>query len=162
MVSPTFRRARLYPDVKGARPPFTVHDLRFTAFSTCRQLLLQQLPLVEVCVLAARREQLVVRAALDDASLVEDADQICIAHGRDAVRDDEARALAHHAAQLRENFLLGVGVDGRESVVEYENPRLAEDGARNRRALLLPAGERDAALADERVEAFGELAHVVA
>src|SRR2546423_13032384 len=104
MVSPTFRRARLHPDVKGTRPLFTIHDLRFTAFLTCRQLLLQQLPLVEVCVLAARREQLVVRAALDDASLVEDADQIGVAHGRDAGRDDEARGAPPYSPPVREEF----------------------------------------------------------
>src|SRR5438105_9087995 len=145
-------------------PPSLPKPLRTfaAARSTRRQFLLQQLPLVEVCVLAAGGEQLLVRAALDDAPLVEDADEVGVAHGRDAVRDDKAGALAHHAAQLGEDFLLGVGVNGRERVVEDEYARLAQHRARDRRALLLPARERDAALAHQRVEAFGEAAHVVA
>src|SRR5215216_3195563 len=105
-----------------------------------RQLLLQQLTLVERGVLAARGEQLLVRAALDDAPLVEDADEVRVADGRDAVRDDERGALAHHAAQAAQNLLLRVGVHGRERVVENEDARLTHDRARNRRALLLPAG----------------------
>src|SRR5437763_7017570 len=48
------------------------------------------------------------------------------------------------------------------SDLENQNSRLPEDGARNRRALLLPARKGYAALADQSVEAFGELAHVVA
>src|SRR5258708_4471730 len=46
-----------------------------------RQLLFQQLPLVQTCVLAAKHEQLFVRAPLDDPAFVEHANQIGIAHG---------------------------------------------------------------------------------
>ena len=63
---------------------------------------------------------------------------------------------------MREDFLLGVCVNGRERVVENQDARLTQHGARNRRALLLPARKGYAALADQSVEAFGELAHVVA
>ena len=58
--------------------------------------------------------QLVVRAALDDAALVEDEDLVGVADGRDAVRHDDRRPLPHDAAQPRQNFLLGVGVDRRQ------------------------------------------------
>src|SRR4051812_18426684 len=115
---------------------------------TGRQFLFEQLALVKGRILAARRDQFVVRAALDDASFVEHADQVSLAHRRDAVRDDDARAVAHDAAQLRQNLLLRVSINRRERVVQNQYLRLANDGAGNRGALLLPAGERDAALAD--------------
>jgi hypothetical protein len=75
------------------------------------------LTLVERGIFAAAREQFVVRAAFDDASLFEHADEIGVAHGGDAVRDDETRALAHHAAQLREDFLFRVSVNAGKRVV---------------------------------------------
>ena len=55
-----------------------------------------------------------------------------------------------------QNALFGVGIDARERVVEDQNLRLAQNRAREGRPLLLPAGKRDAALADHRVEALRE------
>ena len=54
-------------------------------------------------------------------------------------------------------MLFGVGVDGGEGVVEDEDAGIADDGAGDGGALLLAAGECDAALADHGVEALGEL-----
>src|SRR5579863_4379086 len=55
-----------------------------------------------------------------------------------------------------ENFIFGVGVDAGERVVEDENLGIANYGAGDGGALLLPAGERDAAFADQRLVTFGE------
>src|SRR5206468_1861377 len=77
-----------------------------------------------------------------------------------AVRDQDGRALAEEAAQLVEDRALGLGVDARERVVEDEHPRRCGEHARERDALLLPARERDAALADDRLEALGKLRQV--
>ena len=49
--------------------------------------------------------------------------------------------------QSAQNALFGVGVHAGQRVVEDENGRAAQQGAGNGGALLLPSGERDAALA---------------
>ena len=102
------------------------------------------------------REQFIVRAALDDLAVAHDDDLIGALDGGDAVRDKDRGSLAHHVAQPAENAFFGVGVDARKRVVEHQNFRLAQDGARERRPLLLAAGKRDAALADHGVEAAAE------
>ena len=55
-----------------------------------------------------------------------------------------------------EDRRLGLGVDGGERVVEHQDLRLAHERARERDALLLPAGELHAALADDGVEPLGQ------
>ena len=70
--------------------------------------------------------------------------------------DDDRRALAHHAAQARQDFLFGVGVHRRQGVVQNQDRRIDQQGARERGALLLAAGERQAALADHRLPGFRE------
>ena len=53
---------------------------------------------------------------------------------------------------LHQRLALGVERGGR--LVEQQQRRLAQDRARNRDALALAAGKRDAALADRRIEAL--------
>ena len=53
-----------------------------------------------------------------------------------------------HGAQPRQNLLFGVGVHRRQRIVQDQDPRVDRHGARQRGALLLPARQRDAALAD--------------
>ena len=59
--------------------------------------------------------------------------------------------------QARDDVLLGLGVDGRERVVEHEHARARDQRARERDALALAAREVDAALADQRVVAVRQL-----
>ena len=92
-----------------------------------------------------------MRSALDNAPIVEHENLVGVLDRGDAVRDDDARSLAHHAAEAAKYFSLGVGIHRREGVVEDEDPRILGHGARDRGALLLPAREGDAALADHRV-----------
>ena len=54
---------------------------------------LLELAVIEFCVEAALVHQLVVRAALDDVAALHDKDQVGIFDRREAVRDDEARAV---------------------------------------------------------------------
>ena len=61
-------------------------------------------------------------------------------------------------AQVREDARLGAGVDRRQRVVEQQQRRLGQQRARDRHALTLAAGQRDAALAHARVVAVGESA----
>jgi hypothetical protein len=73
------------------------------------------------------------------------------------VGDEDGGAVAHDLAQAGEDALLGVGVDGGERVVEDEDTGVADDGAGDCGALLLAAGEGDAALTDLGLETVGEL-----
>ena len=49
--------------------------------SACRQFFFQQLSFVQFSIFAAVLHQFFVRAAFDDASVIEDADQVGILHG---------------------------------------------------------------------------------
>src|ERR1700752_3855528 len=61
------------------------------------QLLFQQLFAIELRVQALSCHQLVVRAPLDDPSLIDDENLIGATYRRDAMRDDERRPLAQDA-----------------------------------------------------------------
>src|SRR5581483_11940018 len=117
-----------------------------------RELLLA----IEVGVKAAASDEILVRAALNDASFVEDQDLVGFLHRRYPVRDDDAGLLVDGGSQAAENHILGLGVDAGQAVVEHEKGRVRDEGARERRALLLPAGEGDAALADDRLKTLGK------
>src|SRR5258707_13813754 len=77
------------------------------------------------------------------------------------MRNNQTGAITHHSAQLREDFLLCVGINRRQSIIEDQNPWRARHSPGNRRSLLLPARERDAALADHRVKAVREASNVL-
>ena len=57
---------------------------------------------------------------------------------------------ARHAVERVLDFLLGVGVERRGRLVEHQDRRVLQDGAGDGDALLLAAGEFQAALADHR------------
>ncbi len=71
--------------------------------------------------------------------------------------DEDGGAALHDLAEAGEDLLFGVGVDAGEGVVEDEDAGVADEGAGDGGALLLAAGEGDAAFADDGVEAGGEL-----
>src|SRR5262245_647792 len=60
--------------------------------SDIRQFLLEPLSPVHVGVRSAGTDEQVVRAALDDAAVLQDQDQVCVPDRRDAVRNDHAGA----------------------------------------------------------------------
>ena len=64
-----------------------------------------------------------------------------LAHGEEPVRDGDGGALLNQFIQRGLNSLLGSVVQGAGGLVEHENARVALDGARQRNALLLAAGE---------------------
>ena len=97
-----------------------------------------------------------MRSLLRDGSRLENHDLVCAADGGDAVRDEDRGPVAHHALQAAKNDLLRLRVHAGERIVKHKNAGIADHGAGNRGALLLPAGERDAALADQSFIALGE------
>ena len=58
-----------------------------------------ELAVVHVGIRAAGRQQLVVIALLDDIAVAHDQNQVGVADGREAVRDDKARTAFHQPDQ---------------------------------------------------------------
>ena len=111
----------------------------------------------EAGVVAVAGEEFVVGAQFGDAAGYEDGDLVGVAGGGDAVGDEDGGPALHDGAKALEDAFFGVSIDAGERVVEDEDARVADDGAGDGGALLLAAGESDAALADHGVEALGEL-----
>src|SRR5437879_2326270 len=84
---------------------------------------------VEAAIEAVLRDQLVVTADLGDAPLVNDDDAVGVAHGGQAMRDDEHGAAAHEVGQrlLHHELALGVEIGGR--LVQDEDGGVLQEGA---------------------------------
>ena len=87
-------------------------------------------------------------AALGDLALIEHDDLVGGDDGREPVRDDERGAVARHPLQRVLDFVLGVAVERRGRLVQHQDRRRLQHRARDRDALLLAAGQFQAALAD--------------
>ena len=80
----------------------------------------------------AERHQLVVRAELDDPAVLEHADAIGMAHGREAMRDEDGRAVARRGEQAIEDLRLAAHVELRGRLVEQDDAGAQPDRARAR------------------------------
>ena len=105
-----------------------------SSLASCDHVL--KLAVIERRVKPAAREQLRVRALLDDAAAAHDQNAVGIADGAQAVRDDKARAPAHEVIHRLLNELLGAGVDRAGRLVEDEDGGVRQHGARNGQQLL--------------------------
>src|SRR5664280_3084442 len=114
------------------------------------------LDLPEPPVEALDPQQFSMRAGLDDSTVVQHDDPVGVGEGGEAMGDDEGRRLAAAGFEGVDDQRLGLAVHGAEGIVENKDGGLLEDGAGDRHALPLAAGERDAALADQRVVTFRE------
>src|SRR5712671_465346 len=124
------------------------------------QLFFQQLLLIQVGVISAASEELVMRAALDDTAVAQNDDLVGVAHGRSAVRDQNGSAPVHDAPQACEDALFGLRVHAGERIVKDQYAWVADNGAGNGGALLLASGEGDAALANYGFIFVGEAFNV--
>src|SRR5229473_2816047 len=77
---------------------------------------------IERRVEAAFRQQLVVRALLDDPAVLQHDDQVGIPNRRQAVGDDEGRPAGEQELQRALDLALGADVDRRGRLVEDEEP----------------------------------------
>ena len=100
-----------------------------------------------------------MRALGDDPAALHHRDPVGQADGRQAVGDDQRRAVGHQPAQRLVDLLLDLHVDRRRGVVEHEDRRVHQQRAGDREPLALATGEREAALADHRVVALGQRLH---
>ena len=102
---------------------------------------------------AVLRHQLVVRSELDDLAVLEHADAIGEAHGGEAVRDEDRRAMPRRGENALEDLGFAAHVELRGRLVEQHDARAHRDRAqraRERDALPLSAGEIGAALVGAR------------
>src|SRR2546423_3830452 len=106
--------------------------------------------------------ELVMRAALDDPTLVQDVDAVRRADAREAMRDEKHGAAAEQVAHPREEIMLGARIECGGRLVEDDKRSIPEEGAGERDALpltdrdVLPAHE---IRAEDRVVRVGPRLH---
>ena len=84
---------------------------------------------------SANRHQLVVRAGLDDAAALDDADAVGVADGGEAMRDENRRGVAGRLEYAVEDFCLSAHVELRRWFVEQDEAGPAIDSAQCTAAL---------------------------
>jgi hypothetical protein len=119
-------------------------------------LVVGELGAVERGVTAARREQAVVGAALDDRAVLDHGDLVRRPDRREPVGDHDRRAPFERLDQrlLHRDLRLGVQVCG--GLVQDDHPRPSQEQAGDRQALAFAAREPVAALPHHRVQAVGQ------
>src|SRR6266545_6510033 len=115
-----------------------------------------ELQVVESAVQTVRRQQVTVASALHDATLRQHDDEIGVLHGREPVGDHEDGAVRHQPLDRLLHQPLGLRVERAGGLVEYQDRRIAQQGARDRDALPLPAAEPGPALAQQRGVTLGQ------
>ncbi len=78
-----------------------------------------------------------MRPLLDDETVLEHDDQIGVSDRRETVGDDERRPALEQQVQRMLDLPLGADVDGARRLVEDQDPRVGEEGARERDQLSL-------------------------
>ena len=73
-----------------------------------------------------------------------------------AMGDGDRRAALDQVVERQLNLALGLGIDRDGGLVEDQDPRIDQQRPGDRNALPLAAGERLAALADQRVVTQGQ------
>ena len=99
------------------------------------------------CIKPVRRDQRSMRALFDDAALVHHHDAVARQYRREPVRDHKRGAVTHQFFQRGLYQRLAFGVECGGCLIEQQQRRIAQDGARNGDALALATGQRHAALA---------------
>ena len=85
---------------------------------------------VQRAVAAVERDQLLVRALLDDLTVLEDDDQVGAPDRRETMGDDERRPPGQQAAQAELDPPLGADVDARRRLVQDEDARVGQERPR--------------------------------
>ena len=96
-----------------------------------------------------------------DAAVFEEDDLIQPLHRGNAMGDEEGGLPCPAGLQVVQNDLLRPGIHRRDGVVQNEDGRILQQGARNGDALLLPAGNGDATFAEDGLVAVLEVHDVV-
>ena len=104
-------------------------------------------------------DELLMRALLDDAAVLNDHDAVAGFDGREPVRNDKAgAALAQHAQRLLD-AALRFRVERGGRFIQNQNRRVFQQRTRNRQPLALTPGEAQAIVADHGLEATRQGLH---
>ena len=97
-----------------------------------------------------------MRAAFDDAALIEHQDPVRVSHGGKTMRDDDAGAPLHQSLErfVHQSFAFAVECGG--GFVQKQNTRVGQNCTRDGDALTLPAREFHATRTHHGVHAFGQ------
>src|SRR2546430_1624026 len=104
---------------------------------------------MQLCVVAAEREELVVAALLRDPAVLEDDDLVGVADGAQAGSDGDHGAPLHDALERLDDDLFRLGVERRSRLVEDEDGRVAKDRAGDSNSPILILDEPTTALDTE-------------
>src|SRR5437870_11825110 len=104
---------------------------------------------------AVARQQLVVCAALDDATTVEHQNETRMRDRRQAVRDHEYGAAFEQTLDGLLDESLRFRVERRGGLVENQNRRIRKQSAGDRESLALSARQPCAALTEDRLVTAG-------
>ena len=96
-------------------------------------------------------------AALDDAAAVDDEDLVGAAHGGQPVGDHQRGAAGQGGVEGPLDGRLGLAVEVGGGLVQDDEAGALEQQPGDREALLLAAGETVAAVADDGLEALGQV-----
>ena len=111
----------------------------------------EKLPLVELLIRFARRQQLLVLALAHDPSAIHHHNRVGAEDRAEAMGDDERRSLVQQAVDRLLDQVLALGVHLAGGFVEDEDRRLAIDRPGDAEPLLLPAGKLGTQAAQQRV-----------
>ena len=121
---------------------------------------------VQVVVAPAERVERIVGAAFHDPAVFHDQDLLGPPDGRQAVGDHEGGPAFHEIGQARLDGGFGFRIEARRGIVQNQDAGIGQNGAGDRDALPLAAGEFHAALAHNGVvllfELLGELVEPLA
>jgi len=97
---------------------------------------------------AASGGQCRVRALFDNTPLIDHQNTVARQDRGQPVRDHDRGALRHQLGQRLLHQRFALGIQRRRRLIEQQQRRLAQDGARDGDALALAARQHDAAFAD--------------
>ena len=95
-------------------------------------------------------------ARLYDDSVMENHDGLRVSERAEPVRDHDHGPFLHQSLQSLYDERFGFSIERRRRLVEDQDRRVANEGARDADALALSSRERRSALADDRVVTLGQ------
>src|SRR6516165_66278 len=110
----------------------------------------------EPCIQTSPGEELRVAAGFHKLSAIEHREEVGVANGREPVRNNDRRAVAHQRVEGAANLGFADRIQMRGRLVEDQGRRVLQEGAGNCDALTLPPRQLNAALADHCVETLWE------
>ena len=113
---------------------------------------------IQLIILSLLGEQLIVVAALDDLTLLQYQNSLCIPDGGKAVGDDKDRAARHQTVHTLFDQFFRAGINGTGGFIQDQHRRIGHRGAGNGQELTLALGKASAVVRDPCVIPIGQMA----